>query len=466
MTQTPEQSAQQTEFPAKLQILFESQRYKILYGGRAGMKSWGIARALLIQGYANPKRVLCARQQQNSIAESVHKLLSDQIKLLGLEFFYEIQRDKIIGKNGTSFFFEGIYRNTDRIKSYEGIDVCWVEEAHAVTQDSWETLIPTIRKPGSEIWISFNPSLESDYTYKRFVLQPPKGSLPVFLTYRDNPWLSQELYDEMLDLRERDFDAYLNVWEGRCKRILRGAVYAEELRQLIAAGRLTKVPYNPSVPVETFWDLGWSDSTAIWFRQRVGFEWHYIDYYQNNQKPLTHYQGVLQAKNYVYSAHWLPHDARAKETGSGMSIEERMRKWGPTRIIKRLSLEDGIDAGRTLLANCWFDEAACEAGFKALTNYRYEVGSEGSITVMSKVPVHDWSSHGADAFRYSALSVRQPKQNLSESVIAALQNRRSSTSEHQGQGGVYGGYDNQSGKRPPPRVTGMRRNGNVGWLGH
>jgi phage terminase large subunit len=418
------------EFPAKLQVLFQPKRYKTLYGGRAGMKSWGIARALLLQGYAKPLRVLCARQQQNSIAESVHKLLSDQIVLLNLSNFYEIQRDRIIGANGTSFFFEGIYRNVDRLKSYEGIDICWVEEAHAVTEDSWEKLTPTIRKPGSEIWISFNPSLEDDYTYRRFVLKPPVDSFVVFLTYRDNPWLSEESYAEVLDLKERDYDAYLNVWEGRCKRILTGAVYAEELRKLIADGRLTNVPYNPTLPVDTFWDLGWSDSTAIWFRQRVGFEWHYIDYYENHQKPLAHYQTVLQERGYVYGTHWLPHDAVAKEKGSGVSIEERLRKWGPVRVVKKLSVADGTDAARTLLGSSWFDELACAQGFKALSHYRYEVqqeGPQGSIVALSKAPVHDWSSHGADSFRYSAVAVRQPRSNINATVLAALQGHATST---------------------------------------
>src|SRR5262249_44110905 len=153
--------------------LFRPKRYKVLYGGRYGMKSWGAARALLMLGTQKPLRILCARELQNSIKDSVHKLLSDQIEILGLREFYDIQQTSIKGVNGTEFSFEGIRHNISKIRSYEGIDICWVEEAVLVSSTSWETLIPTIRKEGSEIWMTFNPELEQDETYKRFVKDPP-----------------------------------------------------------------------------------------------------------------------------------------------------------------------------------------------------------------------------------------------------------------------------------------------------
>lgn len=396
------------EFPDKLQCLFQPKRYKVLYGGRGGAKSWGIARALLLQGYEKPLRVLCARELQASIGDSVHKLLSDQIEALGLQGFYKIEKATISGVNGTVFSFEGIRHNTNKIKSYEGIDVCWVEEANKVTKSSWDILIPTIRKTGSEIWISFNPELEEDETYKRFVKNPPPNAFVVFMTYEDNPWFGQtEMLSEMEHLRLSDPDAYLNVWMGKCIAVLQGAVYGQELRQAALSGRISKVPYNPALPVETFWDLGWSDMTSIWFRQRVGFEFHYIDFYQNRLQPLNHYLKVLQDKPYLYSDHWLPHDARAHEKGSGMSVEERMRKTHKTRIVKNISLEDGIDAGRTIFSQCWFDENACSDGLHSLRHYQFEIVEQ--LGTLSRVPKHDWSSHAADAFRYSAVASRQPR---------------------------------------------------------
>jgi phage terminase large subunit len=154
-------AASNAQFPAKLQFLFHPQRYKVLYGGRGGAKSWGIARALLIQGTQRPLRILCARETQRSIGDSVHKLLSDQIEALGLGAFYAVQKSTILGANGTEFIFAGIRQNVSNIKSYEACDICWVEEAQTVSKSSWDVLIPTIRKTDSEIWVSFNPDLET-----------------------------------------------------------------------------------------------------------------------------------------------------------------------------------------------------------------------------------------------------------------------------------------------------------------
>jgi phage terminase large subunit len=145
------------EFPEKLACLFKPNRYKVLYGGRGGAKSWGIARALLIMASNKPLRILCARELQMSIRDSVHKLLSDQIETLQLSGFYEIQNSSIKGLNGSEFSFAGLRSNVAQIKSYEGVDICWVEEAQTVSKGSWNVLIPTIRKDGSEIWVSFNP---------------------------------------------------------------------------------------------------------------------------------------------------------------------------------------------------------------------------------------------------------------------------------------------------------------------
>lgn len=396
-------------FPDKFQNLFMPKRYKVYYGGRGSAKSWSIARALLLRGYSESTRVLCVREQQNSMAESVHKLLSDQIDNLGLSGFYEIQRDKIIGANGTTFSFEGIKRNATKIKSYEGIDVCWAEECDSLSEESMLVLVPTIRKPGSEIWLSFNPNKKTDYVYRTYVLNRKRtDAFVVFVSWRDNPWFSDELRAEMEELKKTDYDAYLNVWEGRPRVLLAGAVYMEELRRVSSDGRITAVPYIREVPVDTVWDLGRADATSIWFRQRVGFEWRYIDYYEASGKALDHYLTALQERPYVYGTHFLPHDARAKSLGTGMTVEERVRKVSKTKIVRRLSLTDGIDAARVHLGSCWFDETLCEKGIEALQAYRYEVVDQlhGEY---SRQPVHDWSSHCADAFRYSAVSSKQPK---------------------------------------------------------
>lgn len=378
------------------------------------MKSWSIARAIVLKMAQQPTRVLCVREQMNSIRDSVHKLLADQIEMLGLGSLFEIQQASIkcvAGPGaGSEASFEGIRHNVSKIKSYEGIDICWAEEAVNLSKNSWQVLIPTIRKAGSEIWISFNPELETDETYKRFVANPPPDAWVQKVNWNDNPWFPPELLADLEHLRETDYDTYLHVYEGKCKVVLEGAVYADELRAASTQGRICKVPYDPTVGVHTVWDLGWSDSTAIWFIQRVGFETHCIDYLEDSRKNLDYYLLECQRKGYIYDTFWLPHDAKPKTLGTGKSIFDLVRAKGfKARLVPKLSKVDGINAARTLFANVYFDEERCADGVQALRHYRYELIEDPVKKIFTREPVHDWTSHAADAFRYAAIAVRQPK---------------------------------------------------------
>ncbi len=433
-------------FPAPLQCLFQPKRYKVLYGGRGAGRSWGVARALLIIGTERKIRVLCARELQKSIDESVHQVLSDQVAGLGLQEFYTIQRDRIIGRNGTEFFFEGIKNNINKIRSFEGVDYCWVEEAALVSRNSWQILIPTIRKQScpnghslpanldedsgvaicpyckaevrqSEIWMTFNPELEDDYTYTRFVRNAnPERAFVVKMTWRDNPWFPQVLREEMEEARrlaelpghEQDLADFLNVWDGECRQIITGAVYAREILRAREERRICPVPWNREWPLDTFWDLGRADKTAIWFGQRVAMQYRVVDYYENSGFDITHYIQHCQSLGYVYGTFWLPHDAKAKRLGSKRTIEEVVRQAGyVVRIVPRLSLADGINAARMVFPQCWFDEDRCDAGINALRHYRYAVVN-GQL---SKEPVHDDASDGADAFRYMAIALKSPRRD-------------------------------------------------------
>lgn len=405
------------DFPAKLGFLFSPHRYKVLYGGRGGAKSWGIARALLILGAQKPLRILCAREIQRSISESVHQLLRDQIAALGLGSLYSVFNSEIRGANGTQFLFAGLKHNVDNIKSKEGLDIVWVEEAQAVSKASWDTLIPTIRKDGSEIWISFNPLLETDETYQRFVASPPAAARVEKIGWQDNPWFPEVLAAERDDLKARDPDAYLNVWEGHCRQTLEGAVYANELRRAQEAGRIARVPYTPGHPVHTFWDLGWADRTAIWFAQAIGHEYRFIRYHEGSQRPIESYLQEIQGFGYVFGTDHLPHDARAKQLGTGRSIEELMRGAGrKVRIVPNIGLEAGINAARTLFDLCWFDEQACADGLSALRHYQYEPDPDKGT--FKPKPLHNWASHGADAFRYAAVMLREDKKPVKKSPTA------------------------------------------------
>lgn len=206
------------QFPRKLDFLFRPARYKVAYGGRGSSKSWSVARALLIIGASRPIRVLCAREIQNSIEESVHKLLSEQIVELGFAGRYKITQRSITGLNGTEFIFSGLRSNITKVKSMEGIDIAWAEEAEKVSKNSWQVLIPTIRKPGSEIWVTFNPDEETDPTYQRFIVNTPPEAVTRLVNWRDNPWFPDELRREMEYLKAVDYDAYLHVWEGLCRK--------------------------------------------------------------------------------------------------------------------------------------------------------------------------------------------------------------------------------------------------------
>ena len=407
------------EFPLKLQSLFQRSRYKVCYGGRGGAKSWGIARALLIKGAKEPIRILCAREYQTSIKDSVHKLLCDQIEALNLHSFYEITQANIKGANGTEFAFAGLKNNISNIKSFEGVDICWVEEGSTVSRLSWNVLIPTIRKEKSEIWVSFNPELETDETYQRFVVKPPDDCIQIKVNWSDNPWFPETLRLEKDALKQRDEESYNQVWEGLCRQTVDGAIFAKEMQQAEKDGRICRVPFDATKPVHAVFDLGWSDSTAIWFLQFVGMETRLIRYIEDSQKTISYYLATMQTYGYHYDKVWLPHDAENKTlAASGRSIDDIVRAAGyKTEILPRVPVVDSINAARTIFPNCYFDREHAADGLACLRHYRYEVDPDTGQ--FSRNPLHDHYSHGADAFRYIGLMIREPHKRKPKPVAEA-----------------------------------------------
>lgn len=204
--------------PAYTYGLFVPCRYKVLWGGRGAARSWSIARALLLRAGSQSTRILCTREMQSSLRDSVHQLLRDQIDLLQLPGFIVTDRE-IRHINGSLFLFEGLRHNITKIKSLEGVDICWVEEAERISNKSWQTLIPTIRKSGSEIWISFNPDQEDDATYQRFILHTPSDIWRLKVSWEDNPWLSEELREEKDYAYSVDPESADHVWGGNIRTI-------------------------------------------------------------------------------------------------------------------------------------------------------------------------------------------------------------------------------------------------------
>ncbi len=218
-TAQPLEVRSRLQLPWALRRLHEHHRYKVLYGGRAGSKSWSVARLLVTLAAQQSIRILCCRELQKSIKDSVHRLLVDQIKALDLESAYSITKTEIrCIETGSFFVFEGLAYNISTIRSKEGTDICWVEEAQGVSEESWKVLIPTIRKSGSEIWVTFNPDLETDPTYVRFVLNTPDNCLLIKINANDNPWLTQESIDDRAHLFRVDRDAAIHIWEGETRQ--------------------------------------------------------------------------------------------------------------------------------------------------------------------------------------------------------------------------------------------------------
>jgi phage terminase large subunit len=404
------------EFPEKLAGLFDPHPYKVLYGGRDGVKSWSVAQALLILGTKSPLRILCARETMDSIRESVHQLLTDQIVRLGLEKFYTPLQSEIRGANGTEFVFAGLRKQTvSSIKSYEAIDICWIEEAAVVSKRSLTILLPTIRKPGSEIWFTLNPDLETDAVYQDFIINPPKGTLLVKTSWRDNNWLSPESLQKIQTLRDRDPDMYHHVYEGGTRSTVEGAIYKAELQEAERDGRIMKIKYDPMLPVDTFWDLGYADRVAIWAAQRTPFEIRLLRYFEGDHQAIDYYLKEIQTWGYVLGTCFLPWDGGTRNLGTGKSIEELMRAKGfKTRVNRQLNVADGINAVRTLFPQMYFDAKLCADGLQYLR--RYQWGPTTQLGVARREPLHDDASHPADALRTLAVGIKEPERKRREEV--------------------------------------------------
>jgi phage terminase large subunit len=432
------QQEENYEFPEKLSFLiFEPSRYKVLYGGRGAGKTENIARGLIILCRARKLRIACFRELQTSIAESVHETLSNAINEMNLWEEFDVQKTRIICKRtGSEFIFSGLRHNINKIKSLARIDIAWIEEAVNVSRSSWSKLGPTIRGRhkddpagmggpfgmGPEIWVSFNPELDSDETYVRFILKKEKYAPDyiededtkqkvrfanvVKINHSDNKWLPDDLKYEMQVTKANDEPEYLHVWEGHTKVVLDGAIYADEIKKVLKENRRGKVPYDNSRPVHTFWDLGHDDFTSIWFVQQVGVEYNIIGFFQDRLKKIPFYLEYLQELKYNYGFHYIPHDGD-NETLAARSVKKQIESIYPkkVKVIPRVRHKvDGIRAARLVFDLCNFDEENTQDGWQCLTRYQYEIDEETGT--FSREPLHNIYSHGADAFQTFALSLK------------------------------------------------------------
>ena len=392
------------QFPEKMGILFQPARFKVLYGGRDSAKSWSIARALLLEGAEKPLAVGCFREVQKSIKDSVHQLLSNQIQELGLGKFYDVLSTEIRGANGTSFGFAGLSAQTrESIKSWEGLDRAWIEEAQTVSKRSWDILEPTIRKPGSEILVSFNPDMDTDETYRRFVVNPSPEVRSAFVNWNDNPWRSQVLDAARERMQRESPDDYAHIYGGLCRPAIEGAIYFNEVSKLRQTGRLCNVPYDPMLKVHVVCDLGFNDFMSLILVQRLASEIRVIRYIEDRMRYIPSYHQELRDLKLNYGKLYLPHDGRQKHV-TGSSAEEQFRALGwDVEIVPDIGLEQGIRKLREVFGRIYVDKGNASELVNRLGRYRRRVNSEGQAST----PVHDDESHGADGARYLAIVADQ-----------------------------------------------------------
>jgi phage terminase large subunit len=324
---------------------------------------------------------------------------------MGLSALFEVQEKRIIClTTGAMIIYHGLRDlNVASIKSFEGIDIVWVEEGHKVTKMSWNTLINTIRAPQSEIWVTFNPELDTDETYRRFVLRPPSDAFVQKVTFEDNAMRSAVLESERRRMQEQDPDEYDNVYLGNPRSAVIGAIYEREIAQLIQS-RFRPVPYDPQLLVHTAWDLGWNDQTTIIFAQRLISEVRIIDYEEASFQRADQWADRLAQRGYAYGGHWLPHDADHETlAGGGVSLKKQLRSLfaqarvgGQLHVIPRVPDENQrIRAARQMFPRVYMDSDKCERLLECLRRFRRAkpetTGEEGA-------PVKDEYKHGADAF--------------------------------------------------------------------
>lgn len=425
-TANAEPVVQQVYFPEKVQRIFRPYRYKVLYGGRDGIKSWTVSRYLLLTAAERPLRVMCCREIQNSIKESVHKLLSDQIEVLGLQDHFEVMENEIRGRyHNTLFFYIGLEKQTKTsMKSYEGVDVSWIEEAANISKQSLNILEPTIRKAGSEIIITFNPNMDTDEVYQRFVVSPPEEALVIEMNWRDNIWTSRESELARKTMLARSKDEYEHVYEGRPKTAAEGAVYQREVSDLVAQGRYTFCPYDPRLKVHTIWDMGWNDANTIHLVQSDLSAIRIIGYLEGRSVRIDEWAALLKAMPLNWGWDYLPHDGFNQSRQTGLSDYDLLRKAG-RRVkprdagIPEIGEAQGMTVLRHTFPRIYLHKGGDELIPKAYKDgllpgllhfktdrllecwkrFRYNVPKHGE----PQLPIHDEYKHGCDGSRYTAL---------------------------------------------------------------
>ena len=366
--------------------------------------------------YRNPGfRSVCIREVQKSLKDSAKRLIEDKIQQLGLGKSFDCQADKIIAPGNGVILFQGMQDHTaETIKSLEGFDRAWVEEAQTLSERSLTLLRPTIRAEGSEIWASWNPRRKSDAIDNFLRTLKPKGSVVIQANWKDNPWFPQVLKDERAIDLEKYPERCGHIWDGEYATAFEGAYFAGILSAANREGRIGRVSADPLLPIRAFHDIGGSganaDAYTIWIVQWVGQEIRVLNYYESVGQVLAYHVNWMRQNGYEQAINYLPHDGVNDNNvvgkqyyhhweDAGFKVEPPVKNQGKGAAMMR------VEAVRRLGPKLWFNAETTEPGRDALGFYHEKKDEARNVGLG---PDHDWSSHAADAFGLMAICYEEP----------------------------------------------------------
>jgi phage terminase large subunit len=414
------------ETPEVFTPLLEPARYKGAHGGRGSGKSHFFGEKLIDDSLYYPGLLsVCIREVQKSLKDSAYRLITGKLKKFGLgeRDGFKVFNDRIQTPGDGVIIFQGMQDHTaESIKSLEGFQRAWMEEAQTISSVSLKLLRPTIRAEDSEIWASWNPRRKSD-PVDMLLRQgtPPTGSSVVKANWSDNPWFPSVLEQERLDCLEDDPDQYDHIWEGGYISVSDGAYFAKHLNKARLDGRIGRVAADPLLPVKLFCDIGGtggkSDAFSIWAVQFVGVEIRVLNYYEAVGQPIDVHLAWMRSEGYTpdNASIYLPHDGKTNDKVYSVSYESAFTDAGYDVVVipnqGTGAAMQRVEAVRRLFPSMWFNEGKCAAGLDALGWYHEK---KDTLRNIGLGPEHDWSSHGADAFGYMCVAYEPPTTTWSD----------------------------------------------------
>ena len=393
-------------------------RYKGAWGGRGSGKSHFFAGLTVAKHHLEPGRLtVCIREIQKSLKESAKRTIEHQLRLHNLTEAdgFRSFTDRIATPRDGLIIFVGMQNHTaESLKSLEGYQCAWVEQAETLSQKSFDILRPTIRAKDSELWFSWNPRRKHDPVDIFFrQTQLPMNAICVMSNWRDNRWWNKTLEEERLQCLEDNPEQYDHIWEGDYEKIVAGAYYAAQITAARGSGRISRCYAEPLLPLKAFWDIGGTgakaDHTVIWIAQFVGREIRVLDYYEAQGQPLATHVAWLRKNRYDDALMVLPHDGAAHDKVHAVSYESELQRAGfETQVVPnqgRAAAAQRIEAARRLFGRIWFNQETTQAGIDALGAYH---AKRDENRLVDLGPEHDWASHAADAFGMMCIAYEEP----------------------------------------------------------